>query len=225
MSTTVTDATSTSALTNSATSSSNSIMGKDDFLKMMIAQLKNQNPLDPMDGTQYASQLAQFTQLEQLQNLNSSMTESINANYTLTQSINNTMMATLIGKDVKIDGENIVVDGQESISLGYNLASEAESAEINIYNSKGALVKTIPDISTAQGDNKLSWDLTDNNGKTVSSGDYTFEVAATNNSGDEMTVDVFKFGTIDGIRFGTSGTTIVVDGAEYSISDITEISN
>jgi flagellar basal-body rod modification protein FlgD len=224
MSTAVTNVTGTSTSSSTSTSSTTS-MGKEDFLKMLIAQLKNQNPLDPMDGTEYCAQLAEFSQLEQLQNLNTSMTDSINANYTLTQSINNTMMANLIGKEVKIDGEDIVVDGQESISLGYNLASEAQSAEIKIYNSSGTLVKTLTSISTTEGDNKLSWDLTDNSGKAVSSGDYTFKVEATNNSGDTMTVDVFKNGTIDGVRFGDSGTTVVVDGVEYSISDITEISN
>ena len=219
------NSTSSATTTTSSTTSSNSTMGKDDFLKLMIEELKNQDPMNPMDGTQYASQLAQFSSLEQLTNLNDTMTSSAATNTTLTQSINNMMVSNLIGKETKLSGSDIVVNGQSSIDLGYNLSSQASSVEVNIFDSNGALVKTIDSSKLSSGDSKLSWDLTDNNGSTVVNGDYTFKVTATDANGSSITTSLYKYGTIDGVKFNSSGTVVLIDGAEYSISEIAEITN
>ncbi|MDQ7817310.1 MAG: flagellar hook capping FlgD N-terminal domain-containing protein [Melioribacteraceae bacterium] len=199
-------------------------LGKDDFLKLMIQQLKNQDPLNPLDGTEYASQLAQFSSLEQLTNLNSSITKSMDINYLLTQSINNTMIATLIGKEVKIDGNNISAVGQEKIELGYNLPVQAKSVTVKIFDSNGTVVKMI-DGTVEAGVSKVSWDLYDNNGIKVRNGEYTFEVDAYNMAGEKMTIPTYKVGLIDGVRFTDKGSMLLVGGAEYSISDILEILN
>lgn len=199
-------------------------LGKDDFLKLMIQQLKNQDPLNPLDGTEYASQLAQFSSLEQLANLNSSITKSMDVNYLLTQSINNTMVANLIGKEVKISGNNISAVGQESIDIGYNLPVQAKSVVIKISDKNGNIVRMI-DGSVEAGTCKVSWDLSDNNGNKVNNGDYTFEVEAYNIGGEKMTLSTYKLGLIDGVRFTENGSMLLVGGAEYSISDILEILN
>lgn len=200
-------------------------LGKDDFMKLMIQQLKNQDPLNPQDSSQFAAQLAQFTSLEQLSNLNQYMKQSIDANTTLTQSINNTLVTGLIGKEVKINGGDIQVNGQESITLGYDLPVIAKTAQVKIYNESGTLVKIIDGVQTGAGSNKLSWDLSDNSGSKVTNGKYTFEVEAINMSGEKMKLNLFKAGTIDGVRFTEFGTVLLVNGAQYSISDITEVLN
>ncbi|MEW6652369.1 MAG: flagellar hook capping FlgD N-terminal domain-containing protein [Bacteroidota bacterium] len=206
-------------------SANKSVLGKDDFLKLMIQQLKNQDPLNPMDGTAYASQLAEFSSLEQLTNLNSAIKDNLAANLQLTQSVNNTMVATLIGKEAKIDGNSLQVTGQNSITLGYTLPPNALSANIKIYNEKGALVKIMEDIPLKTGSNKLSWDCTDNSGNKLPNGNYTFEVEAKNMSGGNLNISTYKIGLIDGVRFTENGTVLKVDGAEYSIADILEILN
>jgi len=217
--------TSTSSTSSSTTSAagSNSILGKDDFLKMLIAQMKNQDPMNPMDSTQYAAQLAQFSSLEQLQNLNTSMTQSINANLTLTQSINNTLASTLIGKDVKIGSSTISNSGQSSVNLGYTLPSNAASASASIYDSMGNVVKTIDSIPIAAGDHQLSWNFTDNNGNSLADGDYTFQISAKDSSGNDITADPFTTGTISGIKFSSSGTQLMINNAAYQLSDVQEI--
>lgn len=200
-------------------------MDKDAFLELMLAQLKNQDPLNPMDGTEYASQLAQFSSLEQLTNLNDSVNQSIDANYYLTQSINNTLTATLIGNDVKLASPVLQNVGQESVDLGYNLTSDASKVNIEIYNENGALIKTITQENISSGDHKLSWDFSDNNGNKMPNGKYTYKVTGVDGSGNDFTASTYGVGTIDGVKFTENGTTLIVDGIEYSLADVLEILN
>ena len=211
--------------TTSNVSANKSALGKDDFLKLMIAQMKNQDPMNPMDGTQYAAQLAQFSSLEQLANLNSNITKTMETNQSLTQSINNTMIATLIGKDVKLSGSDVQIAGQDQVVFGYNLPQTAAAAEIKIYNDQGSLVRTIKNVPTAMGLNKLSWDLSDNNAKKLQNGSYSFEIEAVDMDGKDITTSSFKEGKISGVRYTENGTILLIDGAEYSLSSILEILN
>jgi len=200
-------------------------LDKDAFLKLMIAQLQNQDPLEPMDGSDYSAQLAQFSSLEQLQNINDSLNMSLDANYLLTQSINNTMTAGLIGKEVKIAGNTVKNEGQDQTIIGYDLVAPAHELQINIYDQNNVLVKTFDDLELSAGQYKLPWDFTDNNGNNVSVGNYRVEVKAKNLGLSPMEVAQYFVGTIAGVRFSPSGTSLVVNGIEYSISDVFEVVN
>jgi flagellar basal-body rod modification protein FlgD len=178
-----------------------------------------------MEGTEFASQLAQFSSLEQLTNLNDSMLASIESNFYLTQSINNTMIATLIGKDAKIAGNTIVSNGQENTQLAYNLPSNASTVTINILNEAGEIVKTIENVPTTTGEHKLNWDFSDNDGNSLPEGKYSFEVVALNNEGESIQAETLMYGTIDGIRYTDGGTMLLVNDTEYFLSDILEIIN
>ncbi len=199
-------------------------LGKDDFMKLLISQLKNQDPLNPLEGTEFATQLAQFSSLEQLSNLNDAVNKSIDANFVLTQSINNTMSATLIGKQVKLTGDSFAFKGQQEISFGYNLPVDASSVKINVYDETGSLIKTI-DGDTGQGDNKVSWDFYDNDGNKVPEGKYTFKVVAENLNRQPITIDSYMIGTINSVKFTENGTKLIVDGTEFLLSDVVEILN
>ncbi len=218
------DNSSSSSLANAVSSTtSKTSMDKDDFLMLMIEQLKAQDPLNPTDSNQFTEQLAQFTSLEQLTNINDSLESSIEANLQLTQSINNTLAPSLLNKSIKLDTNSIDYSDQSSMSFGYELPSNADSVVINIYDKNGNVVKTIDDASNDKGEHKLSWDFTDNNGKTVSSGTYTFKVVATDLNGEDVTTDFFMYGQIDAVRYTESGTKLIVDGFEYDLSDVVEI--
>lgn len=210
---------------NNNSKNKNNVMGKDDFLKLMLTQMKNQDPLSPMESAEFAVQLAQFTSVEQLMNLNEAMKVSLDANYMLSQSINNTLAATLIGKEAKLDTTEFRYTGQDAQTLGYNLSTNAKSVTIKIFDEKGALVRVIENVSGNAGDNKLSWDFTDNKGDKVSNGKYRFEVQAIDYNGNAINVSSFLFGKIDGVRFTDSGTKLIVNGVEYKLSDIKEILN
>lgn len=203
----------------------NSVLGKDDFLKLLLAQLRYQDPLSPLEGTEFAAQLAQFSSLERLSNINDAVNQGVDANYYLAQSINNTMAATLIGKEVKLSGNIAKNIGQDSIKLGYKLPAEAKSVTIKIYNSSGALVRTMNSNQTALGEHKIDWNFKDNSGNRLPEGNYRFEVEALSHTDEMMTIEKFLFGTIDGVKFSDSGTKLIIGKLDYMLSDILEILN
>lgn len=220
---TATSNTTTGTTTGTTSSTTKTTMGKDDFFKLLISQLKNQDPLNPQDSTQFAAQLAQFSSLEQMQNLNTNMTSSLDANYALSQSINNTMAATLIGKEVKLSGGDFSYNGQTEIKLGYNTSAIAKNVTVKIYNEKGGLLQTITKTDQDPGDHIETWDFKDTAGNTVAAGKYKFVVEATANNGDAITPTLFKYGPITGVRFSESGTKLLVGNSEYLLSDIMEV--
>ncbi|MEI7811822.1 MAG: flagellar hook capping FlgD N-terminal domain-containing protein [Ignavibacteria bacterium] len=205
------------------TGKSKSTLGKDDFFKLMISQLKYQDPLNPTDSTQFSAQLAQFSSLEQLSNMSASLDKSITANYALTQSVNNTMSSTLIGKEIKLGGSDVSFNGESSIQLGYKLPSDAKSVTVKITDSNGSVIKTLDNSLISAGDHKLSWDFTDNNGNKVPYGQYQYAVEAVDNSGNNITTESFKMGTIDSVKFTSQGTKLVIGNSEYDLSNVLEI--
>lgn len=212
------------AASNFASAGSNAAMGKDDFLELLIAQLRNQDPLNPMDGTDFAAQLAQFSSLEQLANLNQTVRQSVDANFMLIQSVNNTMTANLIGKSAKLAGGTIQYDGQASIQFGYDLPGNAKNVTINIYDENGKIVKTMENVPKLTGEHKLSWDFTDNNGESVPKGNYRIEIEAESAiDGSDLNVGIYTYGAISGIKFTDTGTKILIDGIEYDLGTIVEI--
>ena len=191
----------------------------------MITQLQYQDPLNPTDSVDYSAQLAQFSSLEQLTNLNDKLSQLVETNYYLTQSVYNTMTTNLIGKEAKVSSDELVNSGQDSITLGFNLSGTPTSTTIKIYNSAGKLVRTIDDGSFSSGDNKLSWDFTDDNGNALANGTYTFKVEAKGTGDTDLTASTFVYGSIGSVKYTDSGTMVVINGVSYSISDLLEIVN
>ncbi|MGE5314758.1 MAG: flagellar hook assembly protein FlgD [Acidobacteriota bacterium] len=207
----------------SASAASKNILGKDDFLKLLIQQLKYQDPLNPMDGAEYAAQLAQFSSVEQLANINDSLKTSIDANYLLSQSVNNTLSASLIGKDVKLTANSFAYDGSTDVSLGYTLPGAVAGVTVSVYDEKGAKVREISGSDLSAGDHEIEWDGKDDAGASLPEGKYTFRIAATDSNGSAVTTNQFLWGTIDAVRFTPQGTVVVINNTEISLSNILEV--
>jgi flagellar basal-body rod modification protein FlgD len=214
-----------SSTTSTSSSTKSTVLGKDDFLKLLITEMKNQNPLSPMDGTEYAAQLAQFSSLEQLSNINTTLTESVSSNQLMTQAISNSLATTMIGKTVKASGSSVGTTGSGSVTLGYKLASPAATVTTKIYNSEGVLVRTLKTSNVAAGDGSVTWDGEDEDGSQMAAGKYTFEVSAVDSKGNAVTSSTYVTGKISGVRFTSNGTAFVVGGVEVPLSDILEILN
>jgi len=147
---------------------------KDMFLKLMLAQLKNQNPLQPQDGAEFLSQMAQFSTVEGIGNLNKGIDE-LNSLYRSNQALQAT---ALVGRDVLASGDTGYLDASNSISgVVHPDGASATNVMVSIKNEAGATVRQVA-MGTINGDTDtpFTWDGTDADGKRLPVGNYTMEI-------------------------------------------------
>ena len=197
-----------------------SSLGKDDFLKLLIAQLSAQDPLDPMGAQDFSAQLAQFSGLEQMTNVNANL-EILQKLQTASQ---NTSSLNLIGKTVESYGNAFSHSANSSETLSYSLASDAEWVRIDIFDIAGSQIDTVNLDSQTQGKNTASWDGFDKHGKPLPAGTYSFTVKAENQAGATITVDTFSSGLVSDLVFGQDETYAIVNVKEFPISTINRVS-
>lgn len=190
---------------------------------MLVTELQNQDPTNPLQSTALAAQLAQFSSVSELQTLNTNVQNSTNANLVMTQSISNTMAATLIGKKVQVNTSQINYDGTTNPTLGFTLPSSAADVKVNILNSDGTVIRTIDEGPMASGDQMLTWDGKDSSGNQVPSGSYSFSVSAADSQGNQITPSLYVLGTVQGVKFGSNGASLLVDGSQVDLSSVQEI--
>ena len=195
-------------------------MGKDDFLKLLIAQLAAQDPLDPMGAQDFSAQLAQFSGLEQMKNVNTNL-EVIQK---LETALQNTSSVNLIGKTVESHGNAFNHVANTSDVLAYSLDRNAESIRIDIYDSSGKQIDLVKLGNQGQGKNTVSWNGNDPQGNPVPVGTYSFTVSAEDTSGMPIQVDTFSSGLVTDVVFGEDEIYAVVNGKELPISTIKRVS-
>ena len=213
MSTFVSSVADSSTYSSTTTAKKANTMDKDAFLTMLLAQLKNQNPLNPMDGTQFAAQLAQFSSLEQLQNLNTTMS-SLPA---YMKSFNNAQMVGMIGNEAVAKGNVVNVSGSTT-NIPFSLPSDIQKGTINIYNSSGSKVGTASLGSLKAGINSVGW-----NTSGLSTGNYTFDISATDASGKAVTADALISGKVTGASFKNDIAYLTINGQEVAFSNVVAI--
>ena len=199
---------------------SDEAMGKDDFLKLLIAQLAAQDPLDPMGAQDFSAQLAQFSGLEQMTNVNANL-EILQKLQTASQ---NTSSLNLIGKTVESYGNAFNHSVNSSETLSYSLASDAVSVRIDMFDSTGSQVDMIRIDNQGQGKNTASWDGFDKHGNPLPAGTYSYTVKADNQAGVPIAVDTFSSGLVSDVVFGKDETYAIVNGKELPISAIKRVS-
>ncbi len=202
---------------------STSVLGKDEFLRLLTIQMQNQDPLDPLDNKELIAQLTEFSSLEQLENMNTNLENTVNLDLMLTQVLNNTAAAGLIGKSVVAEGDQVELDSVDSVSLNFDLASEARRVVITIHDSAGTAIRTIETENLQAGRNEVSWDGTGSDGRRAAQGIYTFKVQAFDASDNPIDVTTLVVGEIGKVKFSEGEAIIMVAGLEIPISQIVEI--
>lgn len=214
----------TKAGQNTVTSTTKDL-GRDQFLKLLTYQLKAQDPMKPVDNQQFAAQIAQFSQLEQLSDIRSLLEDQMKTYQVLAEQISNTSLPGMLGKNATIASDSLAFDGENKADLGYSLPEKALNAKVEIMDSTGKVLRTINlegnDLN--QGIHKVQWDGKDDAGSALASGDYKFKVSYGIGKGIANNAETFIYGRIDAIRFKAEGTLLVIGEREYKLQNIVDI--
>jgi flagellar basal-body rod modification protein FlgD len=195
-------------------------MMKDDFLKLLIAQLQHQDPLNPMEAMEFTSQLSQLAQLEQMYQVN----DNLNNMHLYQIAMNNLQAADLIGKDVKAKGNLLALEGDDSVSIYYQLNSNATSVTVRILDDQDRLVRVIEIGSQQEGSQIVQWDGNDGEGNALPDGIYHYEVMAVDSEGNSVAVEPMIYGKVTGLSYEMNGPVLNIGPLCVPLGDIYEIS-
>ncbi|OEU71606.1 MAG: flagellar hook capping protein [Desulfovibrio sp. S3730MH75] len=170
-------------------------LGSDDFLKLLLTQMQNQDPANPMEDKEYMAQMAQFSSLEQLTKLNTTMTGVAN-NGAQEQMVS---AVGFIGKEVKAEGYNVSRSDGEISKIFYGLGEPVANAFINIYDQNQNLQRTVQLGTKAEGTYEFEWDGKDWSGNDVPDGVYTIAMAAEDADGAPVMVKTEVSGEVSGV--------------------------
>lgn len=205
--------------TAAASSTSKTTMGKDAFLTLLITQLQHQDPLNPADSTEFTAQLAQFSSLEQLNNVN----ENLSALKLYQASINNAQAVSFIGKDIVATGNSVEARSGQPVACEFDLAKPAQKVVVSVYDATGAFVKDVVATGLTAGRQTVSWDGRDRSGNTVADGAYTFEVQAEGSGKEAVAATTYTRGTVAGVSFQDGVTYLAVGRRRVAIGDIVQV--
>jgi flagellar basal-body rod modification protein FlgD len=196
-----------------------SALGKDQFLKLMLEQMKNQDPTKPMDNQAMVAQLAQFSTLELMQNTNKTLDMML-----MGQAANQqTQMVSMVGKDVTYMSDKMNLLEGQSATVMAGLTVPADNVTAVIKDSAGAVVRTIQLGSHAAGQLPVTWDGRNDNGVPMASGSYSVTVTAADANGNALNVSQRATGQVTGISFENGIPELLVGTVRIGVSDVVEI--
>ncbi|MBK8231928.1 MAG: flagellar hook capping protein [Candidatus Eisenbacteria bacterium] len=194
-------------------------LGRDEFLSLLILQMRNQDPLDPMENQEFIAQLAQFTSLEQMMSLNQKFDDSM----VLTQSLNNAAAAGMIGRTVRANGSQVDLADAGGTEVGYFLPVEAAEVTLKLFDDQGVLVRTITSSEGTSGPHHMTWDGKDDLGDRVAAGRYQLQVSAKDETGAAVDALTVVSGKVEGVTFKNGGALLLINGQELPLSSLLEV--
>jgi len=200
-------------------SSAGSVANQQDrFLKLLVTQMKNQDPLNPMDNAQVTSQMAQLSTVTGIDKLNSTV-QSLSDNMTASQTLSATSM---IGHGVLVAGSKIDLSNSQAIG-GVDLTQPADSVKVLVKDAAGNLVRTLQLGAQKAGVAPLTWDGLNDAGVAVSNGSYTLAAEATS-AGKTSAATTLSFGMVGGVTPTTSGAQLDVGNlGKFNLSAVKQV--
>ncbi|HTD05379.1 flagellar hook assembly protein FlgD [Undibacterium sp.] len=220
------DPTLLSTMNGKAAATNSTQDAQDRFLKLLVTQMQNQDPMNPMDNAQITSQLAQLSTVTGIDKLNASVV-SLGTNMQSSQIL---QAASMINHGVLAAGSSMILaktssdaNSASAAIYGVELPQDASSVTVTIKNAAGLAVRKIDMGALSSGVNPLSWDGKTDAGTTAADGAYTFEVAASS-AGKSVSATSLGFGVISSVASGTSGIKLsVANIGEIALSDVKQV--
>lgn len=189
----------------------------DNFLTLLIAQLQNQDPLEPLETSEFTTQLVQLTNVEQQIAANANLEKLIG----LTETAQLSAALDTLGKTIQAPGDTALLENGEA-TWGYSLAATADSVSIEVFDEAGKRLAT--EIGeTAAGPHTFVWDGRNDQGVAQPDGTYTIRVSATDDDDQAVTATTSIVGTVTGIETLDGVQTLIVGGLEVPLTSVTSV--
>jgi flagellar basal-body rod modification protein FlgD len=215
-------ATAVASATTSSTTSATQPLGQDAFLKLLMAQLSNQDPLNPTSGTEFVTQLAQFSMVEQSQ----AQSTTLSTISTQLTGLSNSDATQLVGQNVTLSGSTLSWNGNTATSSSVTLGAAAQQVEVQITNSSGNVVRTIQLGSEPSGPLSVSWNGNTDAGQPAPSGNYTMNVTAADASGGPVAVTQSVTGIVTSVSFSQGYPQVTLaNGTVAPVSELVSVGN
>ena len=190
----------------------------DDFLVLLTTQLKNQDPLSPMDANEFTSQLVQFTGVEQSVNTN----QKLDAMLALMRADPLGTGSQYLGQEIEAAGDGIVLGETGTASLGVNLPEGVAAAQVTVLDADGEPLRVLQAAPVA-GTQTLTWDGRDATGARVAGGTYTVRVDAVGAAGEPLDASTGVRGTVTGVERRYDSVVLTVGDQEVPLADVHRI--
>lgn len=194
-------------------------LGKDDFMKLMSAQLKHQDPISPMKNQEMAAQLAQFSALEQMMNVNQNL-EKMAAGQKPSEHM---IAASLIGKRVTTDTQHISLEKDGQPEIPFDVPADAKQVSLAVVDAKGEVVRELELGEMKQGKQSVRWDGKNKSGMPQPKGEYTYKITGLDVEGKPMNFSGDSSGIVTGVSFEAGKSMLHVDGKKIPIEKIGKI--
>lgn len=208
---------------NASTSNTapNNELSRDAFLKLLVAQLKNQDPLKPTDSKEMITQLSQLTSVDHLQQISARM-QSLEV---ATMALSNGQASEFIGRRVSADTSSMSLSDSQVATGSFNLAARADAVTVTIRNAAGETIRTIEAGAMFPGQRSVEWDGRDAGGNRMSAGRYQMTVNARTSEGAPVVADTTITGAVSSVSYENGYPELIVGNARVLLGDVTSIAS
>ena len=204
------------ASTTTSTDQSSLAGSNTEFLTLLTTQLKNQDPMSPMDTSQFTQELVEFSGVEQQIKTNDYLQKTLTLD---TMGLTGIGLG-MVGLDVYSPGSSFTYDGTNAADLSYSMPSGASTGTISILDSSGTTVYSTT-ANLTSGQHTFSWDGKDSSGNQLTSGTYTVQVGAQDANGNALSTTTYTSGLVTGVETGDDGSTnVIINSKLVPVTDV-----